>query len=56
MTQKNVSKTFDRLWIAVNVAIYWIFEVKKIRPQNIAIKWQKNGIFFYGPKPIQAGH
>jgi hypothetical protein len=34
----------------------FIVEVKKIRLQNIAVKWHKNCIFFYGPKPIQAGH
>jgi hypothetical protein len=40
-----------------NLAIYWIFEVKKVRLQNIAIKWHKNWIFLKnGPKLIQAGH
>jgi hypothetical protein len=39
------------------LAIYLIFEVKKICPENIPIKWHKNCIFlFNGPKPIQAGH
>jgi hypothetical protein len=30
---------------------------KKIRPQNIDIKWHRNSIFFLknGPKPFQAG-
>ncbi len=36
--KKIDSKTFERLQIAVNLAIYLIFEVKKILPQNIAIK------------------
>jgi hypothetical protein len=42
--QKKIdSKTFETL--AVILAIYWIFEVKKIRPENIAIKGHKNCIF-----------
>jgi hypothetical protein len=32
--------------MAINLAIYWIFEVKKIPLQNIARKWHKNCIFF----------
>jgi hypothetical protein len=56
-SKKIDSNTFERLRIAVNLAIYCIFEVKKIHSQNIAIKWHKNCIFLKnGPKPIQAGH
>jgi hypothetical protein len=39
------------------LVIFWIFEVKKIRPENIAIKGHKNCIFLKNvPKPIQAGY
>jgi hypothetical protein len=40
------------------LAIFLIFEVKKIRPENIAIKGQGIKIVFFRknvPKPIQAG-
>jgi hypothetical protein len=57
MTQKNLipkplkDSKLPLIWQFID------FEVKKIRPQNIAIKWHKNCIFFLsGPKPIQEGH
>jgi hypothetical protein len=37
--------------------IFLIFEVKKIHPENIAIKGHKIVFFWKNvPKPIQAGH
>ncbi len=39
-------ETFERLKFPVNLAIFRIFEVKKIRLQNIAIKWLNKWYFF----------
>ncbi len=45
MTQKNWFQNLSEALITVNLVIFRIFEVKKVRLQNIAIKWHKIEFF-----------